>query len=79
MVHVAQSAQQRRRPSGRRFRVRVLSENTACGCEKQDRTFCHFLIVSDSSSSSVLGQSSRIKRDNARSASSFPPVWQLAQ
>ena len=29
--------------------------------------------------SAVLGQSSRSKRESARSASSFPPVWHVGQ
>ena len=37
------------------------------------------LFVSSSSSSGVRGQSSRNKRDRARSASSFPLVWQCGQ
>jgi hypothetical protein len=36
-------------------------------------------LVSSSSSSGVRGQSSRRSRDSARSASSFPWVWQCGQ
>ena len=35
--------------------------------------------VSVSSSSGVLGQSSRSRRDKARSARSLPPVWHVGQ
>jgi hypothetical protein len=38
-----------------------------------------YFLVSNSSSSGVRGQSSRKRRDSARSASSFPLVWQCGQ
>src|SRR5882724_10331244 len=38
-----------------------------------------FFTIFISNSSSVRGQSSRNNRENARSASNFPPVWQVAQ
>jgi hypothetical protein len=38
-----------------------------------------YFFVRSSSSSSVRGQSSRSRRDNARSASSFPLVWHSGQ
>jgi tetratricopeptide (TPR) repeat protein len=43
------------------------------------REMLHYRLLSASSSSRVRGQSSRSKRESARSASSRPPVWHTGQ
>ncbi len=47
--------------------------------EDREGQRAHFALRRSSSSSSVFGQSSCIRRDSERSASSLPPVWHLAQ